>query len=165
MISLAKAAISRSRAAAFRPGGLAGKTRSKSTTVVPDMNELRRQLDTTKSESMVRFEKLIEQSSRRFDTLMEQNAKLSSDTSTRMDKMSAETSSRMDKMLALVTEQNANISSLVTEQNANISNRMDKMLALVIGFHCCWRRLLGPRDGPQDWNRKFPPQGTVGPQD
>ena len=69
------------------------------------MNELRRQLDTTKSESTVRFDQLMK-------AMMDQNANISNQTSNRMDKMLAH----------------------VTEQHGNISNRMDKMLALVLGF-------------------------------
>ena len=39
------------------------------------MNKLRRQLDTTTSESMVRFEKQMEQSKSRFDEQMEQDSR------------------------------------------------------------------------------------------
>ena len=79
---VAKTAISRSRTVAFRPGLFltAKKTRTKST--VADMNELRRQLDTTKSESTVRFDQLMK-------AMMDQNANISNQTSNRMDKMLA----------------------------------------------------------------------------
>ena len=92
---VAKTAISRSRTVAFRPGLFltAKKTRTKST--VADMNELRRQLDTTKSESTVRFDQLMK-------AMMDQNANISNQTSSQILKMSTETSNRMDKMLALV---------------------------------------------------------------
>ena len=59
------------------------------------MIELRRQLDTTKSESMVGFDQLMK-------AMMELNTNISNQTTTRMDKMSVDTSNRMDKMLALV---------------------------------------------------------------
>ena len=102
MASLSKAAISRSRSvAAFRPGFLGATTRLTST--VPDRNELRRrQLDTTKSESMVRFEKQMEQSKIRLDEQMARIKKQMEQDSIHFDTQLEQDSRRFNVKLGLV---------------------------------------------------------------